>query len=126
MADLLVVIHGAFVLFVVCGGFLAWRWPGLAWVHAPAAVWGALIEFAGWVCPLTPLENRFRALAGQSGYPGGFIEHHLIPVIYPSALSAGMQVVLGSFVILVNALAYGVLIRKRTKKAKRDRQARAN
>ncbi|MBI2072189.1 MAG: DUF2784 domain-containing protein [Gemmatimonadetes bacterium] len=79
VADVLVVLHVAFVAFVVVGGFLALRWRRLAWLHLPAAVWGAIIEFMGWVCPLTPLENHFRRLAGEGGYQGGFIEHYVIP-----------------------------------------------
>ena len=105
-ADLLVGLHFAFILFVVLGGFLAWRWRRVAWVHLPVAFWGALIEFMGWVCPLTPLENRFRALAGQAGYPGGFIEHYLIPVMYPEDWTLGLRIVLGSFVVAVNLGAY--------------------
>lgn len=88
------------------GGFLAWRWRRVAWVHLPAALWGALIEFMGWVCPLTPLENRFRALAGQAGYQGGFIERYLIPVMYPEDWTVGLRIVLGSLVVAVNLVAY--------------------
>ena len=77
-ADTLVLLHLAFTVFAVVGGFLAWRWPRVAWIHIPAAVWGALIEFMGWVCPLTPLENHFRRLAGEAGYAGGFLEHYVI------------------------------------------------
>ena len=108
LADIVVVVHVSFVMFVVLGGFLAWRWPRVAWIHLPAAVWGATIEFGGWVCPLTPLENHFRRLAGQAGYTGGFIEHYIIPVLYPVDLTASLRVALGTFVILVNAVAYGV------------------
>jgi len=107
-ADSLVLLHLCFILFVVVGGFLSWRWRRLIWVHVPAAVWGALIEFAGWVCPLTPLENQLRRLAGGEGYGGGFIEHYLMPVMYPPGLSSRAQILLGSFVILVNAIAYSV------------------
>ncbi|MDX1571820.1 MAG: DUF2784 domain-containing protein [Xanthomonadales bacterium] len=108
-ADLLVVIHGLFIVFVVTGGFLVlWRrW--VAWIHLPTAVWGAVIEFAGWICPLTPLENHFRMLAGQKGYAGGFIEHYLIPVIYPDELTRGVQLALGLFVIVINGVAYGLV-----------------
>jgi len=111
-ADALVALHLAFIVFVVTGGFLAWRWRRLAWVHLPLAAWGALIEFAGWVCPLTPLENHFRRLAGQAGYPGGFIEHYLIPVIYPGDLTRGIQYALGALVILVNLAAYARFLRR--------------
>ncbi|HEY6839418.1 MAG TPA: DUF2784 domain-containing protein [Geobacteraceae bacterium] len=83
LADLGVLHHGAFVLFVVGGGFLVIRWPRLAWIHIPAALWGATVEFTGWICPLTPLENHFRLLAGDEGYSGGFIAHYLVPLLYP-------------------------------------------
>lgn len=112
-ADLIVVLHTAFVAFVVGGGFLAWRWRKLVWVHVPAALWGAAIEFAGWICPLTPLENALRRQAGQTGYEGGFVEHYLIPVLYPSGLTASMRVGLGLFVVVVNAVAYWGFVRRR-------------
>jgi hypothetical protein len=110
LADVLVGIHFLFVLFVVGGGFLAWRWPRVVWAHVPVALWGALIEFAGWICPLTPLENQLRRAAGEAGYAGGFIEHYVIPVIYPAGLTREMQVALGIAVVMVNLLAYGGLI----------------
>ncbi|HWP36482.1 MAG TPA: DUF2784 domain-containing protein [Gemmatimonadales bacterium] len=118
VADALVVLHFAFILFVVAGGLLAWRWPRLAWIHAPAAVWGALIEFRGWTCPLTPLENQFRRMAGDAGYAGGFIEHYVIPVIYPSGLTQSVQIMLGLLVIAVNVAVYaGLFVRRRAKRA---------
>lgn len=112
LADVLVGIHFLFVAFVVLGGFLAWRWRRVAWVHVPAAVWGALIELAGWICPLTPLENALRARAGDAGYAGGFIEHYLIPIVYPAGLTRGTQIVLGAAAIAVNVVAYGALFAK--------------
>jgi hypothetical protein len=111
-ADAVVLLHLAFIFFVVCGGFLAWRWRKAAWFHIPAAIWGALIEFAGWICPLTPLENKLRELAGGVGYQGGFIEHYLIPIIYPTRLTVGMQLTIGVFVVLLNAFAYTVYFRR--------------
>lgn len=110
LAGLVVALHGTFVLFVVLGGFLVLRWPRVIWAHVPAATWGALIEFAGWICPLTPLENMLRARGGQAGYSGGFIEHYLVPLLYPSGLTARIRWVLGGFVILINLLAYGLLL----------------
>jgi hypothetical protein len=101
-----------FVLFVVLGGLLVLRWPRLAWLHLPAAVWGALIEFAGWICPLTPLENRLRRAGGTAGYAGGFVEHYLLPVLYPVGLTRGVQYVLGAGVVLVNAAVYWWVFRR--------------
>ncbi len=115
LADLTVLVHFAFVLFVACGAFLVLRWHRLVWVHIPAVIWGALIEFAGWVCPLTPLENRLRLLGGSAGYSGGFIEHYILPILYPRGLTRGVQVVLGVLVLLINVAIYGWLIRGRVK-----------
>jgi hypothetical protein len=110
LADLVVGVHVLFVVFVVAGGLLALRWPWVAAAHLPAAVWGALIEFRGWICPLTPLEKSLRASAGQAGYTGGFIDHYLLPVLYPAGLTRGVQLVLGSLVIAVNVVVYGLLL----------------
>lgn len=112
LADLVLLVHLAFVVFVVLGGFLALRWPKAAWAHLPAAAWGALIEFRGWVCPLTPLENRLRSLAGEAGYAGGFIEHYVVEVLYPAGLTRGIQVGLGVAVVLVNAAVYALVLRR--------------
>jgi hypothetical protein len=106
LAGVVVGLHLGFVLFVVLGGLLVLRWPRLAWVHLPAAVWGALIEFAGWVCPLTPLENHLRRAAGTAEYAGGFVEHYLLPVLYPVGLTRGTQYLFGAFVVGVNAAVY--------------------
>jgi Protein of Unknown function (DUF2784) len=106
LANLVVLIHLGFVLFVVLGALLLLRWPGMAWLHLPAALWGGLIELAGWVCPLTPLENYFRRLAGDAGYQGGFIEHYVTALIYPAGLSRGIQIGLGLGVILLNSILY--------------------
>lgn len=112
-ADALVVVHLGFIFFVVIGGFLAWRWRRVAWIHLPVACWGALIEFSGWVCPLTPLENDMRRLAGDLGYEGGFIEHYVIPVIYPAQLTVQIQIGLGILVLLLNGFAYSVYFIRR-------------
>ncbi len=111
-ADLLVGFHFAFILFVLGGGYLAWRWRWLVWLHVPAAVWGALIEFAGWICPLTPWEVALRRQAGEAGYAGGFIEHYLIPIVYPAGLTPAVQVVLGILVVVVNIVAYAGLVHR--------------
>ena len=116
LADVTVVLHLAFVLFVVFGGLLVVRRPRLAWVHLPAAVWGAWIEFAGWVCPLTPLENWFREQSGGPVYASSFVERYLVPTLYPSSLSRELQAVLGGFVILANAAMYLAVVRGRVRR----------
>jgi Protein of Unknown function (DUF2784) len=113
LADLVLVVHLAFVLFVVLGGLLVLKWTRVAWLHVPAAVWGVLIEYTGWICPLTPLENSFRVRGGVAGYSGGFIEHYIQPVLYPAGLTRGTQLVLGSLALLVNLTAYGLVIGRR-------------
>lgn len=106
LADALVVLHLLFVAFVMAGGFLLGRWPRLAWVHLPAAAWGAFVEFSGVICPLTPLENRLRVLGGGSAYGGGFVERYLLPVLYPEHLTPAIQQGLGVIVVAVNLAAY--------------------
>ena len=117
LADLVVVLHFLFVLFVVFGGLLALRWPRVAYVHLPVAVYGALIELVGWICPLTPLEKRLRESAGQQGYEGGFVEHYILPVLYPAGLGRGVQLVLGALVIAVNIAIYQLVARRRRREA---------
>ena len=106
LAELVVVLHFCFVLFVLFGGALALRWPKMVWLHLPAAAWGALISFAGWVCPLTPLEKWLRRQGGAAGYEGGFVEHYILPVLYPRGLTHEVQIALGVIVILLNVLIY--------------------
>ena len=117
LADLLVVAHFAFVIFVVLGGLLVLRHPRLAWLHLPAAAWGAAIEFTGWICPLTPWEQSLRQLGGQAGYTGGFVEHYLLPVLYPSGLTISIQLVLGLLVVGVNALVYRAVLHRRAQRS---------
>jgi len=117
LANAVVAFHGLFILFVVLGGFLAWRWRWVAAIHIPCALWGILIEYRRGICPLTPLENSLRARAGQAGYGGGFIEHYLVPAMYPSGLTARIQAVLGTAVLVINLFAYGVLLRRLTRSA---------
>ena len=112
LADGVTLVHAAFVGFVMVGGFLAWRWRQLVWAHVPCAVWGTLIEYEGWICPLTPLENELRRRAGIDGYGGGFVEHYVIPILYPAGLTRPTQAVLGTAVLAVNVVAYGVLLRR--------------
>lgn len=114
LASGVLLLHLLFILFVVGGGFLALRWPSVAWAHVPAVVWGAVIEFAGWICPLTPLENALRRAAGDAGYSGGFVEHYLLPVIYPAQLSGNIQTALGLGVVVINLLVYAwIWLRRR-------------
>ena len=113
LADLVLVVHLAFVCFVVLGGLLVLRWPRVAFLHVPAAIWGVLIEYKGWICPLTPLENSFRGSGGAAEYSGSFIQHYIQPVLYPAGLTRGTQMVLGSLALLVNLAAYGVVIARR-------------
>jgi hypothetical protein len=120
LADLVVVVHLAFVAFVVFGGLLVLRRPRLAWLHLPAAVWGVMIEFAGWMCPLTPLENAFRERGGEAGYSGGFVEHYLLPALYPSGLTRGVQLMLGSLVLALNLAVYGAILARRRSRIKRS------
>jgi hypothetical protein len=116
LADLVVGLHFVFVVFVVAGGLLVLRWPKLAYVHLPVAAYGALIELVGWICPLTPLEKRLREQAGLEGYEGGFVEHYILPVLYPSGLNRGVQLVMGGLVIGINLVIYGIIIRRRRRR----------
>ncbi len=115
-ADLVLFLHATFILFVVLGGLLVLWHRRLIWLHIPAAAWGILIEFQGWICPLTYLENDLRDAAGRGVYAVGFIEHYLVPLVYPSALSHETQVMLGLVVLIVNVVIYTLVWRKlRTK-----------
>ena len=116
LADVVVLVHFGFVLFVVLGGLLVLRRPKVAWVHVPAAVWGALIEFGGWICPLTPLENHLRALGREPGYEGGFVEHYIVAIMYPAGLTRGMQLAIGLFVLAVNGYVYWRLLSRRRRR----------
>jgi hypothetical protein len=112
LSDAVVLFHAAFVVFVIVGGFLALRWRRLVWLHAPAAVWGAMIEYGGWVCPLTPLENMLRERAGVAGYSGGFIEHYILARLYPSGLTPQIRWTLGTFTLVLNIVAYALIARQ--------------
>lgn len=110
LADVVVLLHGAFVVFVVLGGLLVLYRRFFLWLHPPAAIWGFLIEVAGFRCPLTYVENALRQRAGEAGYPGGFIEHYLIPVLYPVGLTRVHQGLLAALVVIVNATVYGFVV----------------
>jgi len=107
-ADAIVALHFAFVLFVVLGASLVLRWPRVAWFHVPAVIWGALVEFTGWICPLTPLENRLRRSAGETGYQGDFIAHYVLPMLYPNGLTRQDQLLLGSAALAINIAIYAL------------------
>ena len=115
VADFVVVAHSLFVLFVMFGGLLVLRWWRVFYLHLPAVAWGAFIEFAGGICPLTPLENSLRSSAGQAGYQGGFVEHYILPVLYPAGLTRNTQVVLGTIVIAINLVIYSLIVARRRK-----------
>lgn len=113
-ADIVVLVHFAFIVFVVAGGLFVMRWPRAAWIHLPAAAWGAAIVLFGGVCPLTPLELALRRAGCEAGYDTGFIEHYLLPVIYPAGMTRDVQIVLGLIVVGVNLCIYAIaLVRRR-------------
>ncbi len=117
LADTVVVIHLAFIAFIVGGGLLALRWPRLAWVHLPIATWGVVVQWMCWTCPLTPLENWLRHRAGKTPYEGGFVEHHVIPILYPSGFGPRLQVVLGAVVLGANFIIYATVLRRARRRA---------
>ena len=120
LADALILLHLGFILFVAFGGFLLLRWKWIAGLHVPAVLWAAAIEFRHGICPLTPLEQGLRRAAGEAGYSGGFIEHYLLPIIYPAGLDDRLQYILGALVIVINLAVYGwVLCRRRHGSAQR-------
>jgi len=110
-ADLIVILHFSFVLFVLFGGFLLIKWPRLMWLHLPAVAWGAFVEFSGWICPLTPLENWLREQAGEGTYTEDFIVRSLPSILYPDALTHEIQLILGTALLIVNLAIYGWLWR---------------
>lgn len=114
LADLVLIVHLAFVVFVLFGGLLVLKWRWIAWLHLPAAVWGAVVEFTGWICPLTPLENWLRAQGGEASYRSDFIAQYLLPLLYPEGLTHNVQLLLGTGVVVVNAAVYVWLWRRQT------------
>lgn len=121
LADLVLIVHLAFVIFAVLGGLLVFKWRSLAWIHVPAFLWGALVEFAGWLCPLTPLENWLRQKGGGLVYRTDFVEHYIIPLLYPASLTRSTQIFLGLLVLSVNLGLYGwILWRMAPKQARRN------
>ena len=116
LADLLVLFHLVFILYVIAGALLIFKWPKTLWLHLPSCFWGMTVEFTGWICPLTPWEIRLRRLAGEEGYTGSFIEHYLIPIIYPSGLNREIQMLMGCIVLIVNLSLYTLILIKRRKR----------
>ena len=127
LADLVVLLHVLFVAFVVFGGLLALRWPRIIWLHVPAAVWGVLIEFTGWICPLTPLENRLREAAGESAYEGDFVGRYILPALYPEGLTRTSQLILGAVALAINGVIYAVIfLARRSAEREDERRHRAS
>ena len=116
LADLLVVFHLVFILYVIAGALLIFKWPKTLWLHLPSCFWGMTVEFIGWICPLTTWEIQLRRLAGEEGYTRSFIEHYLIPIIYPSGLNREIQMLMGSIVLIVNLSLYTLILIKRRKR----------
>jgi len=105
-ADLVLIVHALFIVFVIFGGFVVLKWHGMIWAHIPCAIWGTLIEFFGWICPLTYLENYLREYSNINHYEGSFIQHYMLPVIYPPGLTSEIQLLLGILVIVINLVVY--------------------
>lgn len=120
LADLVLIVHLAFVVFVLCGGLLVLRWQWIAWVHLPAVVWGAVVEFTGWICPLTPLENWLREQGGEPSYNSDFLARYLLPVLYPEDLTRYLQLLLGTGVVGLNTAIYWWLWRMQAHMASRN------
>lgn len=116
LADLVLLLHLGFILFVAAGALLVLRWPRCVWLHLPAAVWGIYTALTGTICPLTPLENHLRRLGGQAGYQGGFIDHYVSRLVYPPGITAGQLALLGGAALAVNLLAYATLLRRHTRR----------
>ena len=121
LADLVLIVHLAFVVFVLWGGLLVLKWRWIAWLHLPAAVWGAVVEFTGWICPLTPLENRLREQGGEASYRSDFIAEHLLPLLYPEDLTRDLQLLLGTGVVVLNAVVYWGLWQMQMRRVSRKR-----
>src|SRR5262245_62640927 len=113
LADLIVLLHFAFVLFVLFGGVLTVKSPRVVWIHGPAFLWGCIVEFTGTVCPLTPLENQLRTQGGEAGYEIDFVSRWLLPILYPESLTPSIQLVIAAFVLLMNVAIYSWIWRSR-------------
>ena len=124
LVDLVLLVHGCFAAFAVTGGFLALRWRGLMWLHLPCLAWGCIVEFTGWICPLTPLENHLRSASGEPTYGGDFLAHYLGTALYPSSLTRTIQLVLGAGLVAINATAYALLYYNRSTASASRRRSR--
>lgn len=124
LADAVLLLHAAFVVFVVAGAALVPRWPRVAWLHLPAVAWGVTVEVTGWICPLTPLEDHLRRMAGQSGYAGDFVGHWVQALLYPAGLTRPMQWTMAALLLVVNVAAYAALWRRRAVAARRASASR--
>jgi len=116
LADLVLIVHTLFIIFVLFGGLIVLKWHKVMWIHIPCALWGAIIEFLGWVCPLTYLEIYFHEIYNANSYENSFIQHYLLPVIYPPRLTTDIQFLLGVIVIVINLIIYFVVWRHRCEK----------
>ncbi|MEF8704087.1 MAG: DUF2784 domain-containing protein [Candidatus Accumulibacter sp. UW26] len=125
LADGVVVLHLIFIAFVIGGGLLVLRWRVFALLHLPAVCWGVLVELNGWICPLTPLENRLRQAAGDAGYQDSFVEHYLLPILYPAGLTRTTQFALAMVVMLINLFIYACIARRRGRGASAGERAAA-
>jgi hypothetical protein len=115
LADVILLLHVSFVIFAVLGALLVVRWRHVLWIHVAAVIWASTVEFFGWICPLTPLENWLRDSAGQDSYASDFIAHYVVPIVYPQGLTRAVQIGLGVFVVLINLMIYGWIFRYRTR-----------
>ena len=119
LADLVLLLHVVFIVFVLLGGLLAFRWHWVPMAHLPAAAWGVAVELFGWVCPLTPLESALRRAGGGTGYSAGFIEQYIVPLVYPTELTRNLQLVLGVIVVVVNVVVYVLILRRQRRRTDR-------
>ena len=122
LANLVLIVHLTFVVFVLCGGLLGLRWQWVAWLHVPAAIWGAVVEFTGWICPLTPLENWLREQGNEAPYRSDFIAQHLLPLLYPEGLTHTVQLLFGTGVVVLNAAVYWGLWQMQMRRVSQNRQ----
>lgn len=122
-ADLVLAVHLGFIVFVILGGLLLLRFPKIMYLHIPAAVWGAFVEISGRICPLTTWENDLRQSAGESGYAESFVEHYLVPIIYPAGLTRDVQLTLAGIVVFANIVIYGWLLYRWNRSRARESSA---